>query len=156
MGNSSAPADGSATRREGDVLSRLDELRFASIVIVGEIRSKFLVVQGDGQLIDVTLRAAHARPDGRAQPAYSRLPRDGSLGSDALTVIDGKSGVPTIYLKLGRGDVDGPAAAPPRIHRQASGHRALQKTYKRWKPALATELDRYLGEGAVRGLDCPR
>ena len=26
----------------------------------------------------------------------------------------------------------------------------MQKTVKRWKPCLATELDRYLGEGSVR------
>ena len=65
------------------------------------------------------------------------------------------SGAPTIYLLLpdatdaGSGGSGG-GAQPPAVHRQGSGFRALQKLVKRWKPCLATELDRFLGEGAVR------
>ena len=136
-------------------LGRLDDLRQGGVVAVGEIRSRFLVEQADGRAIDVTLRPS-SRGGGQA---------DGSYGSDALTVVDETSGAPTIYLKLGRpsggggvgggvggGGVAAQAAqpAPPVVHRQASGYRIMQKLVKRWKPCLATELDRYLGEGSVR------
>jgi hypothetical protein len=61
-----------------DVQSRIDELRLAEIVAVGEITSKFVVEQrGDGgepKLIDVTLRA-HNDPQGRDGRYALRCPR---------------------------------------------------------------------------------
>ena len=117
-----------------DLQSRVDELRHASIVVVAEIRSRFIVKQDDGTEIDVTARS-------------------GRYGSDALTVLSPGSSGPCIFLKLSTGgSADGEAdgSGPPALGRQRSGYRALQKIFKRWKPCLATELDRFLGEGAVR------
>ena len=145
---------------DAEARSRIDELRHASIVCVGEIRSKFLV-QSNQEWLDVTRRGGGGgtRSAGGGRNAGAGSGRDGSYGSDAMTVLDDASGVPTIYVKLGQGNCGGEhasgrgvpnGAAPPALGRQVSGYRLMQKTVKRWKPCLATELDRYLGEGTVR------
>ena len=112
---------------------RVDGLQRAAIATVAEIRSRFVVEQGDGQVIDVTLRSAGI---------------DGGRSSDSLTVL-GAGGEPTVYLKLAASSSSG-SSEPPLVSRQGSGFRALHKLVKRWKPCLATELDRFLGEGSVR------
>ena len=106
---------------------------------------QFIVIQSGGRTIDVTLRPK------RGANANAH---DGSYGSESLTVLNEATGAPTIFLKLGRHGVESAAggvgdSAPP-VQRQLSGYRMIQKAVKRWKPCLATELDRYLGEGSVR------
>ena len=109
-----------------------------------QIRSKFVIEQGDDKIIDVTLRTGDPRSG-----------CEGCFGSVSLTVLDARTGAPTIFLKLadvasGRSSDGSFGTGPPAVLRQGSGYRLIQKTVKRWKPCLATELDRFLGEGAVR------
>lgn len=143
-GGASSMERGGAGSATDEVQARIDELRHASIVTVEQICSRFIIRQDDGRCIDVTLRDA-------VDPQ-----RNGSFGSDVLTVLGGgANATPTIYLKLaaatqgGQGGRGG-GGGPPDVARQGSGYRALHKRIERLKPALATELDRFLGEGAVR------
>ena len=109
-----------------------------------QIRSKFVIEQGDDKIIDVTLRTGDPRSG-----------CEGCFGSVSLTVLDARTGAPTVFLKLadvasGSGSDGSFGTGPPAVLRRGSGYRLIQKTVKRWKPCLATELDRFLGEGAVR------
>ena len=127
---------------------RIEQLRSMRIEAVGEIRSKFMLE---------TPGAHHPPLDVTLRPVWEG-DRDGAVGSDSLTVLPegAAGGSPTIFLKLdstisgGGGSGGGSSRDPPRAMRQSTGHRASQRHFKRWKPCLATELDRHLGEGLVR------
>ena len=97
----------------------------ASISVVREIRSRFILDDGSGGGVDVTLT---------------------SHGSRALLVGEsGGGGGPTIYVAL---EEIGELSPAERSRRDL--FKAVQRQLKKWRPDVATQLDLYLGTGVVR------